>query len=79
MNTDGKVRIVWNGRVVNGRETVLGCVDTTIPSILTVLESMGKCPDEFNSMVTGARANPQLPVPCVYGLKVPALERFYIN
>ena len=62
---DVRVRVVWNGKVKHGRVTVLGCVDTTVPSILQVLKDLGKHPDEFNDMIVEAKAKPDRPVPCI--------------
>ena len=67
---DGKVRIVWNGTgLVQGKLEVLGCVDTTIPSILQVLGDMGKHPNEFNASIVDAKVKPNLPVPCILWTK----------
>ena len=75
---DTKVRVVWNGKVRHGSPTVLGCVDTTISSILQVLEDLGKNPDEFNDMIVEAKAKPDRPVPCILWTKGSAVgEIFY--
>jgi len=66
---DGKIRVVWNGKRVRGEPVVLGCVDTTIPSILMVLEDMGKHPNEFNDLIVDAKVKPHLPVPCILWTK----------
>jgi hypothetical protein len=66
---DGKVRVVWNGNVVRGVPEVLGCVDTTVSNILSVLSSMGKQPNEFNDTIVEAKAKPHLSVPCILWVK----------
>ena len=67
--SESRVRLVWNGKSLRGVPAVLGCVDTTIPSILKVLGDLGKHPDEFNEMVVEAKARPDRPVPCILWAK----------
>lgn len=64
-----KVRIVWNGRCFKGEPVVLGCVDTTVSSILQVLSGLGKQPNDFNDTIVEAKVKPHLPVPCILWVK----------
>jgi len=66
---DGRIRIVWNGRVVRGHAEVLGCVDTTVSNVLQVLSGMGRQPNDFNGWIVDAKAKPHLPVPCILWVK----------
>ena len=72
---DGKIRIVWNGK----GSKVLGCVDTTIPNVLTVLGSMGRHPNEFNGWIVDAKAKPHLPVPCILWMRGPEVGPVLAN
>jgi len=68
---DGQVRIVWQGKVVKGRQEVLGRVDTTIPNILVALSDLGKHPNEFNDMIVSACPSKSGKLPFTYFVKGP--------
>ena len=48
---DGKILIVWQGKVSHGRQT--SCrLETTVPGVLEALRLIGKPPECFNKMIT---------------------------
>jgi len=62
--SEGKVRIIWEEKK-GDRERLYGGVDTTFANVSKVWTSLGKHPNEFNSLITEAKVKPNLPVPCV--------------
>jgi hypothetical protein len=50
---EGVIRIIWQGRVKNKRQIVLGRYETTVGNVLRALSGVGMDAGDFNKMITG--------------------------
>jgi len=57
---EDEIRIVWQGGMLYGKQTVYARIDTTIPNVLEALKSLGKTPEYFNSLIVGTGVGKKL-------------------